>query len=282
MAFVVPRVNSEALELIRSLQSQLRKTSEEAKKQKQKALRAEVLLQAEVERVAQEAVLQQEAQLALQKALSDRDEAYLKTEEIASELKRSQSELFLSEQKEEDLVETRLHLALEAECHTLQKDLESSKEKKALLEKSLEEAQRAKLRRDEQIRSKLDEKLIELEAKEAKKIENKRRGNLISSRAVAEEQLRGMQKQKASLEALQKQKELCEKDLSEILKDSSSLEERLSELRERNRVLELQIEREQTDFESKRKEIRGELRKQSLAFRTFASLLEEPWIDSEP
>ena len=280
MAFVVPRVNSEALELIRSLQSQLRKTSEEAKKQKQKALRAEVLLQTEVERVAQEAVLQQEAQLALQKALSERDEAYLKTEEIVSELNRSQSELFLSEQKEEDLVETNLHLALEAECLALEKDLESSKEKKALLEKTLEEAQRAKLRRDEQIRSKLDS-LIPSQAEKEAALENKRRGNLISSRAVAEEQLRAMQKQKASLEALQKQKELFQKDLEDVLKDSSLLEERLSELRERNRVLELQIQREQAEFDSKSKAIRGELRKQSVAFRTYASLLEEPWIDSE-
>ena len=69
-----------------------------------------------------------------------------------------------------------------------------------------------------------------------------------------------------------------ENDLEEMCRKSGSIEERLEQLRDRNRMLESQLVKEKEHFEMQKKQIQSQMRKQSVAFRTFASLLEEPWL----
>jgi len=291
----------QTLQVIQNLQLKLRKTSQEVHVRRQNAAKAEATLQSQASRHMSQAVLQQESMLALQEAFQERDAESARTERLISELQALQADLLVNEQNEmnqmnelnemnemnEDercekaFVDIRTHELLESELHVLQSESIAAAENNASLQATLHETNEAKRRRDELIR----EKAIDLREthwhQSRMAVEAKKRGHAISSRAVAEEHMRASRAQKSCAQQLLKDKADLEAQLDETYRQSSLIEHRMEGLRERNRLLELQMNREKLEFEMQKKDILQKMRKQSAAFRTFASLLEEPWLDGE-
>lgn len=297
----------QTLQVIQNLQLKLRKTSQEVHVRRQNAAKAEAALQSQASRHMSQAVLQQESMLALQEAFQERDAESARTERLISELQALQADLLVNEQNEmnrmngmngmngmnemnemnEDercekaFVDIQTHELLESELHVLQSESIAAAENNASLQATLHETNEAKRRRDELIREKVIDLRETHQHQSRMAVEAKKRGHAISSRAVAEEHMRASRAQKSCAQQLLKDKADLEAQLDETYRQSSLIEHRMEGLRERNRILELQINREKLEFEMQKKEILQKMRKQSAAFRTFASLLEEPWLDGE-
>jgi len=253
----------QTLQVIQNLQLKLRKTSQEVHVRRQNAAKAEATLQSQASRHMSQAVLQQESMLALQEAFQERDAESARTERLISELQALQADLLVNEQNEmnqmnelnemnemnEDercekaFVDIRTHELLESELHVLQSESIAAAENNASLQATLHETNEAKRRRDELIR----EKAIDLREthwhQSRMAVEAKKRGHAISSRAVAEEHMRASRAQKSCAQQLLKDKADLEAQLDETYRQSSLIEHRMEGLRERNRLLELQMNR---------------------------------------
>ena len=218
--------------------------------------------------------------MSLQEAFQERDAECVYTERLISELQAFQSELLVNEQNERAFVHREQHEFLQSEFETLQDEMQTAAESNAAVARTLEETKEAKRRRDELIIDKINETREMHWQSQRNALEAKRRGNAVSSRAVAEEQLRASRAQKSCAQLLTNQKADFEAQLDEAYRQSASIEQRMEGLRERNRQLELQMTKEKTEFEKQKKEMVQKLRKQSAAFRTFSNLLDEPWLDA--
>lgn len=216
-------------------------------------------------------------------AFQERDAECATTEHMSRQLAAAHGELQRQEHRRHAervaFVSREVHAAAEAELKFLQDEVEKAMERKVVLERSLEEMKEAKVRRDELIR----DKAAQESGKEQKEAisEAIRKGKALSSRAVAEEQARAVRAQRSGARQLLKEKESIEAQLEETYKQSASIEERLEGLREQNRRAESQLIRNKEQFEKERKQKLSEMRKQSAAFRTFASLLEEGCLDHQ-
>jgi len=270
----------QTLHVIQNLQLKLRKASHEVQIHRQSAAKAEAALQSQAMRHLSQAELQQESMLSLQEAFQERDAECVYTERLISELQAFQSELLVNEQNERAFVHREQHEFLQSEFETLQDEMQTAAESNAAVARTLEEMKEAKRRRDELIIDKINETREMHWQSQRNALEAKRRGNAVSSRAVAEEQLRASRAQKSCAQLLTNQKADFEAQLDEAYRQSASIEQRMEGLRERNRQLELQMTKEKTEFEKQKKEMVQKLRKQSAAFRTFSNLLDEPWLDA--
>ncbi|CAK9062383.1 Uncharacterized protein SCF082_LOCUS32509 [Durusdinium trenchii] len=274
---------SDALHVIQDLQVKLRRTSQEVQRQKENVAEAEAALRHQAQRHEAARALHEETFRRLQVAFQERDAECATTEHMSRQLAAAHGELQRQEHRRHAervaFVSREVHAAAEAELKFLQDEVEKAMERKVVLERSLEEMKEAKVRRDELIR----DKAAQESGKEQKEAisEAIRKGKALSSRAVAEEQARAVRAQRSGARQLLKEKESIEAQLEETYKQSASIEERLEGLREQNRRAESQLIRNKEQFEKERKQKLSEMRKQSAAFRTFASLLEEGCLDHQ-
>ena len=270
----------QTLHEIQSLQLKLRKASHDVQIHRQNAAKAEAALQSQAMHHVSQAELQQESMLTLQEAFQERDAECAYTEKLISELQAFQSELLVNEQKERNFVNRESHELLEYQFDRLQDELAETQSENAAISAKLAETKEAKRRRDQLIREKVNETCESQSQHQRMALEAKRRANAVSNKAVADEQQRASRAQKSCAQQLLSQKNDLEAQLDQTYRQSAFIEQRMEAQRERNRHLELQLTKEKQDFEKQKKDISQKLRKQTAAFRTFASVLEEPWLDT--